>query len=147
MALLDHGISVIKQFGELNSPRIWQARWSFGVCEDEPGPRMPGKCAFKRHVIGLLDEIKECKAIAVVRIKYNRGGGCRSPKRIIKLVRHAAHGDVKQQGIAGLGMVQQILACGSPVVALNVQILLVVSESSTQAKNDQERESRYCESG
>src|SRR5579863_4648431 len=112
----------------------------FRISEDEPCPRMLRKRALELRVVRLFDKIEKCEAIAVVGIKHSRSGRQRL-QRAIKLVRHPSHGNVKQQGIAGLRMVQQVLCCGSPVVALNVQILLVITGCSPERKNQQKQKS------
>ena len=84
--------------------------------------------------------------ISVVWIKHNRSGRQRL-QRAIKLVRHPSHGNVKQQGIARLRMAQQVLCRGSPVVALNVQILLVITGCSPERKNQHEQKSGRSQRG
>src|ERR1700691_2668766 len=102
---------------------------------------MPGKQTFKLLVVGLLDEIKKCKLIAVVRIKNSRSCWRSSEHGMIKLVGHPSHWDVKQQSIPGLGMVQQVTSCGSPVVALNVHVLFVRADRPPEGKNQNQQKS------
>src|SRR5580693_713845 len=118
----------------------------FRISEDEPCPRMLRKRALELRVVRLFDKIEECEAIAVAGIKHSRSGRQRL-QRAIKLVRHPSHGNVKQQGIARLRIVQQVLRRSSPVVALNVQVLLVITGCSPKRKNQQEQESGRFQRG
>ena len=61
---------------------------------------------------------------------------------MIKLVGHSSHGNMKQQGIAGLGLVQQVLCRRPPVIALNVEVPFVIASTSPDGKNQPQTKER-----